>query len=504
MISNEDLLNLQKIISKFDLNRISSSQLILNKTIATGGQGKIKLGKYLNINVIVKLYHKINIKSFIQEVLNCYKYRHPNIPNFLGIYESDKKFGIVIEYIDGITLNKLIYYEKTNKINITLLQKLDYLLQLANVIEYLHSNNLMHRDLKTDNIMIDHNGNLKLIDFGIALNDKKKMINMDSPDYSLTPNYMAPEIAFQAQESDSEEEEENEEMNIIKFNKINNNIDNNKISETYNNKMKNDLLNNNNNNNKNNLFLINTSELKNVNYNIGKWILITYKYDIWTFGLIMAQIFTRCKPWCRNEKENISEMEVQTRILSNLPYPVFNLYPKDECEKYEKEIKNLIKECLNFDPIKRYEINKIKEVLFDIYKKEINNVNRYEKLKLMKEKRKKNIEFKHNFLDKIDNNDKNNIIRSNKFLIRNKIDIEKLNEFNKKINNKENKNLDNNNNIFNNNKYNYLNNENDYLLNLIIKQNLETLQKIEINKHIIFELEQKNNNNNNKINNKNK
>ena len=497
MISNEDLLNLQKIISKFELNLISSSQLILNKTIATGGQGKIKLGKYLNINVIVKLYHKINIKSFIQEVLNCYKYRHPNIPNFLGIYESDKKFGIVIEYIDGITLNKLIYYEKTNKINITLLQKLDYLLQLANVIEYLHSNNLMHRDLKTENIMIDHNGNLKLIDFGIALNDKKKMINMDSPDYCLTPNYMAPEIAFQAQESDSEEEEENDENNI-KFNKINN-VDNNKISETYNNKMKNDLLNN----NKNNLFLINTSELKNINYNIGKWILITYKYDIWTFGLIMAQIFTRCKVWCRNEKENISEMEVQTRILSNLPYPVFYLFPKDECEKYEKEIKNLIKECLNFDPIKRYEISKIKEVLYEIYKKEICNVNRYEKLKLMKEKRKKNIEFKH-FLDEIDDDSKNNIIRSNKFLIRNKIDIEKLNEFNKKINNKkENKNFDNNNNnnIFNN-KFNYLNNENDYLLNLIIKQNLETLQKIEIKKHLIFELEQKQINN--KINIKNK
>ena len=489
MILNEDLLNLQKIISKWELNHISSSQLILNKTIATGGQGKIKLGKYLNINVIVKLYHKINIKSFIQEVLNCYKYRHPNIPNFLGIYESDKKFGIVIEYIDGITLNKLIYYEKTNKINITLLQKLDYLLQLANVIEYLHSNNLMHRDLKTDNIMIDHNGNLKLIDFGIALNDKKKMINMDSPDYSLTPNYMAPEIAFQAQESESEEEEEENEEISIKYKNINH-VDNNKISETYNNKMKNDLLSNNNKNN-NNLFLINTSELKNINCNLGKWILITYKYDIWTFGLIMAQIFTRCKPWCRNEKENISEMEVQTRILSNLPYPVFNLYPKEECEKYEKEIKNLIKECLNFDPVKRYEIDKIKDILFQIYKKEINNVNRYEKLKLMKEKRLKNIEFKHNFLDKIDNVNKNNIIRSNKFLIRNKIDIEKLNEFNKKMNNNENKNEF----IFNNNKNNF-DNDNDYLLNLIIKQNLETLQKIEINKHIIFELKQKHNNNN--------
>ena len=53
---------------------------------------------------------------------------------------------------------------------------------------------------------------------------------------------------------------------------------------------------------------INSDEMDN------KWILINDKYDVWTFGIIMCQLFTRCKPWCRNEQENLTEIEVQSRI----------------------------------------------------------------------------------------------------------------------------------------------------------------------------------------------
>ena len=384
------------VMEKWDINRITSSQLKLEKTIASGGQGKVKIGKYYSMFVIVKILHKISTNNFITEMLNAYKYRHPNIPKFLGVFESEKHYGLVMEYIDGITLTKLINLEKQNKIHITLLQKLDYLIQLCCVIEFLHSNNLIHRDLKTDNIMIDHFGNLKLIDFGIALQGKEKWINMESSEYSLTPSYMAPEIAIQAQEEDEEEEEEyikpNKKISNVNLNKNLNEIQRKRtLSNNYSN-----------------------LHLDNINDN-GKWILITNKYDVWTFGLIMAYLFTRCKPWCRNEKENISEIEVQIRLMSNLPYPLYNIYPLDECNELKDKIKEIILKCLEFKPEKRVNIQEIKFLLLDIYNLEVMNKTRLDKLIKMQQISKDNQKI-NEILKNLNEEKKKNLVRNNKII----------------------------------------------------------------------------------------
>ena len=146
-------LTILNLIDKWSLNKIPASQLSLIKTIASGGQGKVKLGKYHDMYVIVKILHKLTQQTFTQELFNAYKYRHPTIPKFLGVYESKEHFGMVFEYIDGVTMTKLISLEKSKKIETNLIQKIDYLIQLASVIDFLHSHSLMHRDLKTDNII---------------------------------------------------------------------------------------------------------------------------------------------------------------------------------------------------------------------------------------------------------------------------------------------------------------------------------------------------------------
>ena len=68
------------LIDKWSLNKIPASQLLLIKTIASGGQGKVKLGKYHDMYVIVKILHKLTQQTFTQELFNAYKYRHPTIP----------------------------------------------------------------------------------------------------------------------------------------------------------------------------------------------------------------------------------------------------------------------------------------------------------------------------------------------------------------------------------------------------------------------------------------
>ena len=51
----------------------------------------------------------------------------------------------------------------------------------------------------------------------------------------------------------------------------------------------------------------------------------------------MCQLFTRCRPWCKNVKENICEYEIQMKLIAKVPYPVGEFYPIDECKKYKHE-----------------------------------------------------------------------------------------------------------------------------------------------------------------------
>ena len=316
--------SLCELLTNLNVNKINEKEIKLIKSIAKGGQGKIKHGVFKNIEVIIKIISKESIIHIIQEVINLVKYKSFYIPKFLGFFESEKYFGLVMEFIEGLNLTKIIYLEKQGKINLSLIQKLNYLIQLSSVIDYLNSNNLVHRDLKTDNILVDKLGQLKLIDFGISLQGKKIWINIESPYYSLTPNYMAPEIVYQNEDN----EEYKKQVEKIK--------------------------------------------IKSEENNNEKWILITEKYDVWTFGIIMCQLFTRCKPWCRSEKENISEIEVKTRLIAKAPYPINTLYPIKECQVYENDIRKIIKSCLYYNPEERPSMNLIKQDLLKIYGKVCN------------------------------------------------------------------------------------------------------------------------------------
>ena len=434
------------LIDKWSLNRIPASQLSLIKTIASGGQGKVKLGKYHDMYVIVKILHKLTQQTFTQELFNAYKYRHPTIPKFLGVYESKEHFGMVFEYIDGVTMTKLISLEKSKKVETNLIQKIDYLIQLASVIDFLHSHSLMHRDLKTDNIMIDHLGQVKLLDFGIAITGKEKWINMESPEYSLTPNYMAPEIAVQAQDEEDDEDDEisedEEEEDKDKDDTTNEQSQRQINSSQHNNTLSSDCYGDTSSNAGDNSKKIcetyhqqkspafglsnieipqyaQTEEYKDGTSYCGKWILITNKYDIWTFGVIMAQLFTRCKPWCRTEKENISEMEAQNRLIANVPYPIHKIHPQEECKPYSKEILHIIRQCLITNPQHRVDIRTVKSLLQNIFKLEIANKVRIEKMVNLQRKNKENTLIR-DLLNKIKNEEQNrNIIRFDKLLIRN-------------------------------------------------------------------------------------
>ena len=455
LMKNYNIFLLKDVLIKLNVNEINEKDIKLTKSIAKGGQGKIKYGIYKNLEVIIKILSKENIIHIIQEVSNMVKYKNVYIPKFLGVFETEKSYGLVMEFIEGLNLSKIISLEKQGKISLSLIQKLNYLIQLSSVIDYLNNNNLVHRDLKTDNILIDKLGQLKLIDFGISLQGKKIWINVDTPYYSLTPNYMAPEIVYQNESNSSVKvlKTKKGKYKIIKSKEI---IENEDIQ-------KGEII----------------KKINNIDEKEENWILITDKYDIWTFGIIMCQLFTRCKPWSRNEQENLSEIEVQSRLVARLPYPINNFYPLEECKNYKTDIKNIIEKCLNFEPEERPSMSKIKKDLLKIYSKVCNEKSIFEHYNQMR-------------LNRIKNFSKNKLLKISKKEIKNNNSFDETMFFQKFRKNRKSASVEN---IINNkSKERDINNTEksysislykDKILTKIIEDNIKLKQNILIKKSII-------------------
>ena len=129
---------------------------------------------------------------FQQEADIIESFDHPNIGQMLGRFEMFHTYFIVVEFIDGVTLHDLMI----NQGALSETQLRASLGQLARAVDYAHSSQVIHRDIKPGNVMINSSGQVKLMDFGLA----KPLGPQDSPDRILvgTPGYMAPEQFVEA------------------------------------------------------------------------------------------------------------------------------------------------------------------------------------------------------------------------------------------------------------------------------------------------------------------
>jgi serine/threonine protein kinase len=131
-----------------------------------------------------------HVKNMEKEVQLMERLRHENIVSLLGTQRDGQHFYILMEYVAGKSLDVLLknfgpFPEVTIKW---------YTLQLVRALEFMHTHNIIHRDIKGKNILVDTNGNLKIADFGSA----KQVDNFkkDTPtlSYNYTPLWTAPEV----------------------------------------------------------------------------------------------------------------------------------------------------------------------------------------------------------------------------------------------------------------------------------------------------------------------
>jgi len=177
--------------------------LLLNRyelleKIGEGGMGIVYKSKchLLNRFVAVKIL-KAELSNdeeytsrFKREATSVAKLSHPNIVNVHDVGAENNINFIVMEYINGKTLKQVI---KENG-RLSAENTIDIVLQIAKALECAHKNNIIHRDIKPDNIMITDDKMVKVMDFGIAkVADARTMTN--SKNIMGTVHYFSPEQA---------------------------------------------------------------------------------------------------------------------------------------------------------------------------------------------------------------------------------------------------------------------------------------------------------------------
>ncbi len=128
------------------------------------------------------------VERFEQEAKIIASLNHPNIVNVIEVIHEFSTHFIVMEKLQGLNLSMVMYQKGTFSIHETR----EILSQLASALQYAHNHGetgIIHRDIKPSNVIIDHYGNIKLTDFGIASPPQDKDIRVEG-----TPSYMAPEI----------------------------------------------------------------------------------------------------------------------------------------------------------------------------------------------------------------------------------------------------------------------------------------------------------------------
>ena len=165
--------------------------------IGTGGMSDVykakchKLNRYVAIKVMKSEFSedKTFVSKFRAEAQSVAGFTHPNVVNVYDVGDENGVYYIVMELVEGITLKK--YIEKRGKLPFK--EAVSIAIQVANGLDAAHKHNIVHRDIKPQNIIISKEGKVKVTDFGIAKVASSSTINSSSTMGSV--HYISPEQA---------------------------------------------------------------------------------------------------------------------------------------------------------------------------------------------------------------------------------------------------------------------------------------------------------------------
>ena len=158
--------------------------------LGAGGFGSVFLAEdtWIHKKVAIKVPHKQNVDftEMLKEPRLLASMNHPNIVTVLTAEKQDKVFFIVMEYVNGQTLEQIIVREGAMDVA----RALDFTCQVCNAVDHAHKIGVLHRDIRPGNMLVSESGMLKVTDFGTS-----RFLEVAAHGTTVigSPPYMAPE-----------------------------------------------------------------------------------------------------------------------------------------------------------------------------------------------------------------------------------------------------------------------------------------------------------------------
>lgn len=189
---------------RFQENRLLSGRYEFLEVIGRGGMGTVYRALDRRLDTIVAVKEMLErdltpedreaaVRQFEREAKLLGQLSHRNLPRVTDYFVEEDHCYLIMEFVEGKTLETLL--REAGGLPLPLLSVLDWGVQLADVLDYLHSQTppIVFRDIKPANIMVQADGNIKLIDFGIARRfqsgQTKDTLLYGSPGYSPPEQY---------------------------------------------------------------------------------------------------------------------------------------------------------------------------------------------------------------------------------------------------------------------------------------------------------------------------
>ncbi|KAG6535731.1 hypothetical protein ZIOFF_000754 [Zingiber officinale] len=162
-------------LENYDEWTLDLRKLNMGVAFAQGAFGKLYRGIYDGEDVAIKLLEKpendperalVMEQQFRQEVMMLANLKHPNIVRFIGACRKPMVWCIVTEYAKGGSVRQFLMKRQNRSVPLKLAIK--QAIDIAKGMEYVHGLGLIHRDLKSDNLLIFSDKSIKIADFGVA------------------------------------------------------------------------------------------------------------------------------------------------------------------------------------------------------------------------------------------------------------------------------------------------------------------------------------------------
>lgn len=177
-----------------ELNKLILSRYIISRHLASGGMADVYLAQDVVINKKValkflkdkSLYNDFEFEQFKNEARFLGTFNHPHIMKIYNVGAYNGTPFTSFELLKGKTLKEVL----DNRGKLSYDEAVDYMLQVLDAVNNMHEKEVLHNDLKPDNIFVLSDGNIKICDFGIATH----VFDRESKELHGTMKYLAPEV----------------------------------------------------------------------------------------------------------------------------------------------------------------------------------------------------------------------------------------------------------------------------------------------------------------------